>query len=173
MGFWSFVAAGVFGFLINMPIVSYFEVGTMLTPNHGHASFMGVFGFLGVALLVFACREVMDDGHWLRIEKYLRLSFWSLNIGLAAMVVFNLFPGGVMQLYDVLQHGYWHARSHRYLSESMVRIVEWARLPGDVVFIVVGVVPLVIVTLNAYAAMHREAPGETSRPPFAEWAAAD
>ncbi|HEX9022579.1 MAG TPA: cbb3-type cytochrome c oxidase subunit I, partial [Geobacteraceae bacterium] len=30
VGFWNFVGAGVFGFLINLPIVSYFEVGTML-----------------------------------------------------------------------------------------------------------------------------------------------
>jgi hypothetical protein len=27
VGFWNFLGAGVFGFLINMPIVSYFEVG--------------------------------------------------------------------------------------------------------------------------------------------------
>ena len=64
VGFWNFVGAGVFGFLINLPIVSYFEVGTILTPNHGHASFMGVFGMLGVALLVFACREVVDEITW-------------------------------------------------------------------------------------------------------------
>ena len=54
VGVWNFVGAGVFGFLINMPIVSYFEVGTMLTPNHAHAAFMGVFGMLAVALMVFA-----------------------------------------------------------------------------------------------------------------------
>ena len=31
VGFWNFVGAGIFGFLINLPIVSYFEVGTTLT----------------------------------------------------------------------------------------------------------------------------------------------
>jgi len=59
VGFWNFVGAGVFGFLINLPIVSYFEVGTMLTPNHGHAAMMGVFGMLAMALLVFALRQVL------------------------------------------------------------------------------------------------------------------
>ncbi len=49
VGFWNFVGAGIFGFLINMPIVSYYEVGTILTPNHGHAAMMGVFGMLAVA----------------------------------------------------------------------------------------------------------------------------
>ena len=38
VGFWNFLGAGIFGFLINLPIVSYFEVGTVLTPNHGHAA---------------------------------------------------------------------------------------------------------------------------------------
>ena len=50
VGFWNFTGAGIFGFLINMPIVSYFEMGTNLTPNHGHAAMMGVFGMLAVAL---------------------------------------------------------------------------------------------------------------------------
>ena len=41
VGFWNFVGAGIFGFLINLPIISYFEVGTILTPNHGHAPSWG------------------------------------------------------------------------------------------------------------------------------------
>lgn len=73
-----------------MPIVSYFEVGTILTPNHAHASFMGVFGLLSVALLVFACREVADDSTWRRVEKYVRFSFWELNLGLASMIILSL-----------------------------------------------------------------------------------
>ena len=31
VGFWNFVGAGVFGFIINLPIVSYYEIGTALT----------------------------------------------------------------------------------------------------------------------------------------------
>ena len=155
VGFWNFVGAGVFGFLINLPIVSYFEVGTILTPNHGHASFMGVFGMLGVALLVFACREVVDEVTWERLVKYVRVSFWGLNVGLASMIAFSLFPGGVMQLYDVLQNGYWHARGHEYLGTSLARMVEWARLPGDAIFILLGVAPLLWITTNAYWSISR------------------
>src|SRR5262249_832275 len=131
------------------------------------------FGFLGVALLVFACREALNDEHWAQIEKYVRLSFWGLNLGLASMVIFNLFPGGGMQFYDVLQHGYWQARSHQYLGKTMVRIVEWARLPGDLVFIFAGVLPLVIATLNAYRATRLASSGEAGRPALHELAAAD
>jgi nitric oxide reductase subunit B len=161
VGFWNFLGAGVFGFLINTPIVSYFEVGTILTPNHSHASFMGVFGFLGVALLVFTSREVVTQAAWARLEKYVRLSFWGLNLGLASMIIFNLFPGGVLQLYDVLQNGYWHARSHEYLGSALARLIEWARLPGDLVFIFLGVTPLIWITVSTYLSL-RGASAETS-----------
>ena len=176
VGFWNFLGAGVFGFLINLPIVSYFEVGTILTPNHGHASFMGVFGMLSIALLVFACREAVDESTWGRIEKYVRISFWGLNLGLASMIVFSLFPGGVMQLYDVLQNGYWHARGHEYLSTNMARLVEWARLPGDLIFIFVGVAPLLWITTSAYWSIGRVPvvrSGLSSRPLLRESGAID
>jgi len=85
VGVWNFVGAGVFGFLINLPIVSYYEVGTILTPNHGHAAMMGVFGMLAMALMVFALRQVSSDAQWGRVERLVRISFWGLNGGLALM----------------------------------------------------------------------------------------
>ena len=114
VGFWNFVGAGVFGFLINTPIVSYYEIGTILTINHGHAAFIGVFGMLGVGLMAYVLREVTSDALWPRVEKFLKVGFWGLNIGLAMMIVFSLFPGGLLQVWDVLQNGYWHARSLEY-----------------------------------------------------------
>jgi nitric oxide reductase subunit B len=158
VGFWNFVGAGVFGFLINLPIVSYFEVGTILTPNHGHAAMMGVFGMLAMALMVFSLRQVLTDSEWARPEKMIRLSFWGLNIGLALMVVSNLFPAGVLRLIDVLHHGYWHARSPEFLNRDLVRMIEWARLPADAIFIVAGVLPAVGAAGIAYRSV-REAKG--------------
>ncbi len=111
VGFWNFLGAGVFGFLINLPIISYYEVGTILTPNHGHAAMMGVFGMLAIALMVFVLRQTSHDAHWPGIEKYIKVSFWGTNLGLLMMVALSLFPGGVLQVWDVVQHGYWHARS--------------------------------------------------------------
>jgi nitric oxide reductase subunit B len=144
VGFWNFIGAGVFGFLINTPIVSYYEAGTMLTPNHGHAALMGVFGMLGLAMMMFAIRQALADEQWKKVEKYIRISFWGLNIGLAMMVFLSLFPGGVLQLRDVLTNGYWHARSTAYLTESMSKLIEWIRLPGDLTFGIVGVLPAVL-----------------------------
>ncbi len=147
VGFWNFVGAGVFGFLINLPIVSYFEVGTMFTPNHGHAAMMGVFGMLAVALTVFALRQVSTDEQWVRTEKFVRVSFWGLNIGLALMVMTNLFPGGALQLFDVLNNGYWHARGPEFLQGRIPRLIEWLRMPGDLIFIFLGALPLLAAAL--------------------------
>ena len=155
VGFWNFTGAGVFGLLINLPIVSYFEVGTVLTPNHGHAALMGAFGMEAVALMVLAFRQVSTDAQWVRTEKYVRVSFWGLNIGLAMMLAGSLFPGGLMQFYDVLKHGYWHARGLDYLNQDFVKLLEWARMPGDTVFIVFGVIPMVIAALGTYINMRR------------------
>ncbi len=158
VGFWNFLGAGVFGFLINLPIVSYYEVGTMLTPNHGHAALMGVFGMLGVALAVFAMRQVVTGAQWARVEKFIRVSFWGLNIGLGLMVITSLFPGGVLQFIDVLNNGYWHARSFDFLTQSLMRTLEWVRIPADTIFLVMGVVPLVIAALMTYRSIWTPSP---------------
>ena len=159
VGFWNFVGAGIFGFLINLPIVSYYEVGTILTPNHGHAAMMGVFGMLAVGLMVFVLRQTTSKERWRGIEPYIKVSFWGLNIGLAMMVALSLFPGGVLQVWDVTQHGYWHARSIAYTAGHTARIIEWMRLPGDLVFIIFGALPLVIAAGKAYIGMHQRSSG--------------
>jgi nitric oxide reductase subunit B len=150
VGVWNFVGAGIFGFLINMPMVSYYEVGTMLTTNHGHAALMGAFGMLAIALMVLAMRQVLTEEQWQQPQKYVKVGFWGLNIGLALMVITNLFPGGVLQLKDVLENGYWHARGYDYVSQELVRLIEWIRMPADVVFIGLGVIPMLIATVITY-----------------------
>jgi nitric oxide reductase subunit B len=160
VGVWNFIGAGIFGFLINLPVVSYYEAGTNLTPNHGHGALMGVFGMLAVSLLVFALRQVATDAHWNRIEKYIRVSFWGLNVGLAGMVVLQLFPSGVLQFLDVFNNGYWHARSPAFQEQPLVTAFAWARLPADIVFIVLGALPLFIATVLTYL-YARKPPVET------------
>lgn len=153
VGFWNFVGAGVFGFLINLPIVSYYEVGTQITATHAHAALMGVFGMLAIGLMTFVLRQTSDDAHWPGIEKYIKVAFWGTNVGLAMMVFMSLFPSGVFQLWDVIQHGYWHARSLEFIGSERALIIEWLRLPGDLVFIFLGAVPLVIAAIKGYLGM--------------------
>jgi nitric oxide reductase subunit B len=141
VGFWNFLGAGVFGFLINLPVVSYYEIGTQLTANHAHAAMMGVYGMLAISLMVFCLRYLLRPEDW--SEKLVAFSFWALNLGLAWMVFANLFPLGVLQLGDSVANGYWHARSIDFFNAHA--IIEWVRLPGDMLFIA-GVVPLVYLT---------------------------
>lgn len=147
VGVWNFVGAGVFGFLINLPIVSYFQVGTTLTPNHGHAAMFGVFGMLALAVVVFCMRSMQNDEAWKANEKYFRVGFWGLNVGLGLMVILDLFPGGVLQLWDCINNGYWHCRSLAYTMSGTFHTLEWVRLVGDATFIVAGVIPFTIGTL--------------------------
>jgi nitric oxide reductase subunit B len=154
VGFWNFLGAGIFGFLINLPVVSYYEIGTQLTANHGHAAMMGVYGMLAIALLVFCLRYLLRPEDW--SERLVGFSFWALNLGLAWMVFANLFPIGVLQLGDAVANGYWHARSIEFFNQHA--FIEWLRLPGDVLFIA-GVLPLVYLTARAAL---RPAPGPTA-----------
>ena len=142
VGFWNFLGAGVFGFLINMPVVSYYEIGTLLTSNHGHAAFMGVYGMLALALLVFCTRYLARPEDW--SEGLVRFSFWATNVGLMLMILGHLFPLGILQLGDVVTNGYWHARTEWFRNYPWL---SSARMPGDVVFIA-GSAPLVWLTLK-------------------------
>jgi nitric oxide reductase subunit B len=158
VGFWNFVGAGVFGFLINLPVVSYWEIGTQFTANHGHAAMMGVYGMLAIGFFVFVAAYFIprDAGS----ERAMKWSFWCLNGGLAWMVFVNLFPIGVLQFQDALANGYWHARRPEFFARADVRTLEWLRLVGDTVFIVGGIGPLVYLALRMVA--NRKRPGSIS-----------
>ena len=146
VGFWNFLGAGIFGFLINLPIVSYYEIGTALTSNHGHAAMMGVYGMLAAGLALFALRYLIPPERW--SERAAKVSFWSLNLGLAWMVFATLFPLGVLQLHQSVSQGYFEARELQFLTSDLARGIEWMRLPGDALFILGGVVPLVWICWN-------------------------
>lgn len=139
VGFWNFLGAGVFGFLVNLPIVSYYEIGTALTANHAHASMMGVYGFMALALGMFALRYLVPANKW--PEKLAKTSFWSLNIGLAWMCFATLLPLGILQLRYSVGTGYFEARQLIYVTSSVNTIIEWGRMPGDLIFIIGGVLP--------------------------------
>ena len=140
VGFWNFLGAGVFGFLINLPIVSYYEIGTALTANHSHAAMMGVCGMLAVGFMLFCLRYLLPEDRW--SDKLAKTSFWSLNIGLAWMAFVTLLPLGIVQLHRSVGRGYWAARELNFLTNDLNALLGWLRLPGDVLFIGGGVLPL-------------------------------
>ncbi len=144
VGFWNFLGAGVFGFLVNLPIVSYYQIGTALTANHAHGAMMGVYGMLAVGLAFFALRYIIPAQRW--PDRLARLSFWSLNIGLGWMMFATLLPLGTMQLWASVNQGYYEARTLSYLTQPGNLALEWMRMPGDVLFIVGGILPFIWIT---------------------------
>ncbi|MEZ0364766.1 nitric-oxide reductase large subunit [Mycobacterium sp. pUA109] len=147
VGFWNFLGAGIFGFLINLPVVSYYQIGTALTANHAHGAMMGVYGMLAVGLAMFAFRYAIPADKW--PEKWARVSFWCMNLGLAWMVFATLLPLGVLQLYHSVNDGYYEARSLGYLTRPGNSVLEWMRLPGDLLLIIGGVLPFVWIAWTA------------------------
>jgi len=136
VGFWNFLGTGVFGFLINLPIVSHYEIGTALTANHGHTSMMGVYVMLSIGLALFCLRYIVPEKYC--SDKAARTSFWALNLGLAWMVFATLFPLWILQLYHSISVSDYEARTLNYIGSRANSILEWLRMAGDIVFIVGG-----------------------------------
>ena len=139
--FWNFLGAGVFGFLINLPLVNYFEHGTYLTVNHGHGALFGVYGTLSISLLLFSWRGLVQRDKW--NDRLLAVSFWGLNGGLLAMTLLTLFPVGIAQAWTSYAEGLWVAREVSFFERPIVATLSQLRIIPDTVIIVFGILPLV------------------------------
>jgi nitric oxide reductase subunit B len=146
--FWNFLGAGVFGFLINLPLVNYYEHGTYLTVNHAHGALFGVYGMLSVALLLFSWRGLVERRHW--NDRLLKLSFWGLNAGLVVMTLGTLFPVGIAQVWTSYKEGLWVARDVGFFERPLVGVLGMLRIVPDTVIIVFGVLPLAWFLLSTY-----------------------
>ena len=132
VSFWNLVGAGLFGFLINPPLSLYFMQGLNLTALHAHTALFGVYGMLGIALVLFCMRGLRSEMVW--DTKSLKVAFWCFNIGLAMMAALTLLPLGTMQLLAAIEHGYAYARSAEFMQKPIVTMLIWMRVPGDTVF---------------------------------------
>ena len=134
VAFWNMVGAGLFGFMINPPIALYYMQGLNTTPLHGHAALFGVYGMLGMGLMLICLRALAPDLEWK--EKWLKISFWAMNIGLFVMCVGSLLPVGLLQTAASVEHGYWYARSTEFMGTPTMQTLRWMRVPGDTIFAV-------------------------------------
>jgi len=155
VAFWNVVGAGVFGFLINPPIVLYYAQGINTTPLHAHAALFGVYGILAIALMLFSVRHIVALRAW--SDRMLKWAFWLLNGGLLGMVVFSLAPSGFYQLYYAITYGIWYARSPEITSGPVIKMLNDARIIPDVVFGAGGVVIFLFVVRAAWISFSRKA----------------
>ena len=134
VAFWNMVGAGIFGFLINPPIALYYMQGLNTTPVHAHTALFGVYGMLGIGLMLFVLRGLGAKNQW--NEKWVRFAFWSINIGLALMVLISVLPVGFAQTVASVEHGLWYARSAEFMQQPYLQTLRWMRVFGDTIFAV-------------------------------------
>jgi nitric oxide reductase subunit B len=132
VAFWNLVGAGIFGFLINPPIALYYMQGLNTTAVHGHTALFGVYGMLGIGLMLFVLRDMNREVIWK--DRWIKFAFWSINIGLAAMVVISVLPVGLAQTVASVQKGLWFARSAEFLQQPYIMTFKWLRVFGDTIF---------------------------------------
>lgn len=132
VAFWNLVGAGIFGFLINPPIALYYMQGLNTTPVHAHTALFGVYGMLGIGLMLFVLKTLAARQVWK--NKLIGFSLWSINIGLALMVLLSVLPIGFLQTLASFEHGYWYARSAEFLQTPLLDNLRWLRVVGDTLF---------------------------------------
>lgn len=158
VGFWNVVGAGLLGFSINTPISLYYMQGMNLTAAHGHAALFGVYGMLGIGLMLFCLRGMTERAAW--SDRLLAPAYWLLNIGLAMMVFISLVPAGIYQAWASITHGVWFARSPEVIHSSFMETMVWLRVPGDIVF----AIGIVFLALFAWRLLNRHKPGIEAAP---------
>ncbi len=141
VAFWNMVGAGLFGFMINPPAALYYMQGLNTTPLHGHAALFGVYGMLGIGLMLFCLRLATAGRRWK--DGLIKFAFWGLNGGLMAMCLMSLLPIGLLQTVASIDTGYWYARSPEFLQTPLMANLRWMRAPGDTVF-ALGAVALIL-----------------------------
>jgi len=156
--FWNFLGAAVFGFLINLPIVNYYEHGTYLTMNHAHGALFGVYGMLSLGLLLFSWRGLVRKEHW--DDRLLKICFLGFNGGLLLLTLGTLFPVGIMQTWTAYQEGLWAARDAAFFERKAVLILGTLRVIPDLTIILVGVVPLLWFLIKTYPHLKAQEIGE-------------
>ena len=132
VAFWNLVGAGLFGFFINPPISLYYMQGLNTTAVHGHTALFGVYGMLGIGLMLFCLKGLTGQKVWK--TKLLSFAFWAINIGLALMVLLSLLPVGLLQTWASVEHGMWYARSAEFLQQDNIQTFVWLRTIGDTIF---------------------------------------
>ncbi len=154
---WNFVGAGLFGFVINLPIINYYEHATYLTANHAHTALFGVYGMLAIALILFSWRGLVENRYW--NDRILMVSFWGLNVGLALMFLTGLLPIGILQVWHVYDQGFWYARSAAFYEKPMVQALGQWRMVPDTIIIVLGAFPLLYFLLSTFPRLRKTQAG--------------
>ena len=151
VAFWNMVGAGLFGFMINPPIALYYMQGLNTTPLHGHAAMFGVYGMLGIGLMLVCLRAMDTRADWK--ESWLKFSFWGINAGCSSCACAAFLPVGLAQTWASVERGYWYARSTEFLGLPFMQTLRWMRVPGDTIFAIASLVLVAFVFIGRRTAV--------------------
>ena len=132
VAFWNLVGAGLFGFMINPPIALYYMQGLNTTPVHGHAALFGVYGMLGIGLMLFSLRALDPAAEWKEGLRQVRVLGDQHRVdgdGHAEPAA-----GRADADVGVGRNGYWYARSPEFLQTGTIETFRWMRVIGDTIF---------------------------------------
>lgn len=145
VAFWNFLGAGIFGFIINPPVALYYMQGLNTTPLHGHTALFGVYGVLGIGLMLFVLKGLYRQNVWK--DGLIGFAFWSINIGLMLMALLSLLPMGMLQAIASVNEGMWYARSAEFMQQPLMETFRWLRAIGDTIF-AIGTVALAVFVIG-------------------------
>ena len=80
---------------------------------------------LGLGLMLFCLRALRPGLMWK--DRPLAIAYWSLNIGLALMILISMLPVGLMQAWASVEYGTWYARSAEFMQTPVVNRLRWMR----------------------------------------------
>ncbi len=133
------MGAGIFGFLINMPVSLFYIQGLNTTAVHAHTALFGVYGFLSLGFVFLIARYIRPEVEF--NDKLMKFGFWALNWGgLALMVLISLLPIGLIQGWASVTQGLWLARSEDFMQQPLLQNLRWLRMVGDTIMILGGAV---------------------------------
>jgi nitric oxide reductase subunit B len=87
---------------------------------------------LGIGLMLFVLRDMNKEAIWK--DRWIKFAFWSINIGLTAMVLISVLPIGLAQTVASVKEGLWYARSAEFLHQPALLTLKWLRVIGDTIF---------------------------------------
>jgi nitric oxide reductase subunit B len=131
--------------MINPPVALYYMQGLNTTPVHGHTALFGVYGMLGIGLMLFCLRSLRPGVVWR--DGTIATAYWAINGGLMAMVLLSVLPVGLLQTQASVSVGYWYARSAEFMQTGVMHTLRWLRVVGDTVF-AVGIVALTLFVIG-------------------------
>ena len=157
VAFWNLVGAGLFGFMINPPIALYYMQGLNTTPVHGHAALFGVYGMLGIGLMLFSLRALNPGGVW--SDGLIKFAFWAIN---SASGHGRPEPAAGRPDADLGlgRDGLLVRAQPGVHAAAVLQVLRWLRVPGDILFTagIVGVVIFVAGLSFGYSFEKEKAP---------------